>query len=553
MPTRVLPRKIPGPKPPPVIPPEPPSAPTIGAPTGTIPRGKIGGGGPWSLVNRFDPLFLSEGQKHSVPPAMLKSMMIVETGGKDVSDPFGATGVMQIKPKYWGAKANAAGYDLATDAGQIGMAAAMLGGSIPGVRGATPMERFLYTYYPVLNDDGSVCYDCRGESGHTPRMYLDDIALYSKLINEAAGVPSKPPDPDKPKPRDIVDIIVGGRPTDDRYGWKHPTDLPFYDYFEGHGGHANQHTGIDATTVKGQTLYTPIAGKIVCAGTDKGPGAWGSGCAAFGDTMGNGAGRIEILTPDEQHSLILGHCSDALVDVGDVVEIEDPVARAGGYNGWHVHIERRRFTGGSQIYVLEDPRLFNEAGTTPGQPAPELPAFTFLESPNRMSRQGRAPLAIVYHVSDDLNTANVLSWLRKPGSNASSHWVIDRDGSAYQLVGSAFAAFTNGKVERPRMDIPWLAARADAFIADRENANWYCITIEHIGKPDVPFTPEQIATSVAISRYYLHVYPSIPRVRGHMMRHADFDSVDRPYCPGPLFPLREVILACDGDPDRMAA
>jgi hypothetical protein len=151
-----------------------------------VPQGSIGGGSSWDLVNRFDAVFVAEGRKHNVPPAMLKSMMIVETGGVNVNDPFGATGVMQIKPMFWAAAAQAAGYDLATDAGQIGMAAAILGGNVPGVRGNDPTERFLYTYYPVLNSDGSICYDCVGESGHTPRMYLNDIAFYTRLINEAA-------------------------------------------------------------------------------------------------------------------------------------------------------------------------------------------------------------------------------------------------------------------------------------------------------------------------------------------------------------------------------
>src|SRR3954470_16138750 len=136
----------------------------IGAPTGTIPRGRIGGGGPWNLVNRFDDVFVAEGRKHSVRPTMLKSMMIVETGGVNVSDSHGATGVMQIKPIYWGDRARQAGYDLATDEGQVGMSAAILGGNVPGVRGDDPTERFLYTYYPILNRDGSICYNCRGES-----------------------------------------------------------------------------------------------------------------------------------------------------------------------------------------------------------------------------------------------------------------------------------------------------------------------------------------------------------------------------------------------------
>ena len=46
---------------------------------------------------------------------------------------------------------------------------------------------------------------------------------------------------------------------------------------------------------------------------------------------------------------------------------------------------------------------------------------------------GIVPVALSYHITDDLNLDNVLNWLRQPGSNASSHWVIDRDGTAAAL------------------------------------------------------------------------------------------------------------------------
>jgi hypothetical protein len=113
---------------------------------------------------------------------MLKSMMIVETSGVNVADDFGASGVMQIKRAFWDDRARAAGYDLGTDEGQIGMAAAIVGGSVPGVSGTTPTERFLSTYYPIPGG-----LDVPGESGHTQRMYLEDIAFYSRLIEEAGG------------------------------------------------------------------------------------------------------------------------------------------------------------------------------------------------------------------------------------------------------------------------------------------------------------------------------------------------------------------------------
>jgi N-acetyl-anhydromuramyl-L-alanine amidase AmpD len=564
MPTRVLPRKIPGPKPPPVgVPPDP----------GTTPGYVIGSyGNP--KIDKWDDVILAavDAVKRkrgvAVNPRVMKSIMGVESGqgGFDLwpvdrcrpfdgTDNVPACGAFQVKHRYH--KHRCPECDFTTIQGQAELATHVIGQTMQDFD-LDEIGAFLKAYFPT--DD---------VNGTTQREYVAKIRADVAAMTKDAGEQPAPTEPPKPAPRDIVSVIVGGRPTNTDYGWLAPAAGPFYDYFDDHSSgepnhDSSHHTGIDATTAKGQTLYTPIKGKVVCAGTGKGPGAWGTGCAAFPDTMGNGAGRIEILTPDEKHSLILGHCSDALVDVGDLVEFEDPVGRAGGDHGWHVHIERRRFVGGRQVYILENPRLFNAPGAAPIGATPPLPPFTFLESPNRMSRQGQAPLAIVYHVSDDLNLRNVLDWLCKRGSNASSHWVIDRDGTAYQLVGSAMAAFTNGAVLNPRRDIPWLAERADAFISGRENANWYTITIEHIGKPNLPFTPEQIATSVAISRYYLHVYPTIARSRGGMMRHSDFASAergpaadpdgrtDRSYCPGPLFPLREIILACDGDPDRLA-
>jgi N-acetyl-anhydromuramyl-L-alanine amidase AmpD len=356
----------------------------LGAPTGTIPEGEIGGGGPWAQVNRFDATFVAEGRKHGVPPAMLKSMMIVETGGKNVTDGHGATGVMQIKPIFWDAAARAAGYDLGTDEGQVGMAAAILGGSVPGVRGNDPTERFLYTYYPVLNADGSICYHCKGESGHTPQMYLDDIDFYTRLINEASGSPGS-------------------------------------------------------------------------AGT--------GGAAAF------------------------------------VAAAAEPPANI--------------------VWVGTD---------------------------NRHDRRGQSPVAIVYHVTDDMSYANVSNWFRTPGSNASAHFVIDRDGTPYQFVSTREAAWTNGDYSQWNDNIPWLVAAIARCEAGQANLNDYTVNLEFVGKPDQAFTEEQVSTAIGLTRYLLAEYPTIRPVRGHLLRHADINGESRPYCPGPNFPLGRIIEAVGGDP-----
>jgi len=188
-------------------------------------------------------------------------------------------------------------------------------------------------------------------------------------------------------------------------------------------------------------------------------------------------------------------------------------------------------------------------------PATPPAGIVWLGSPNWHERTGgQGPEAIVYHVTDDLNFANVRSHFQRPDSRASSHFVVERDGTIYQFVGTAKAAWTNGDVAEPRRDLRWLAAAVRrCYHAERNptgthNMNDFTITIECMGKPGLPFPPAQIARVVELSRYLLARYPAIRPTRGRLLRHSDINAVGRSYCPGPTFPLREVILTLGGDP-----
>jgi hypothetical protein len=108
------------------------------APTGTIgsPQGNIrtdvigyGTGGPWENYNAFDPEFTKYGQQFGVDPAVLKAMMVVESGGAAGTPDNGwGTGVMQVQPE-WEAEAQRLGLpSVSTPEGQVAMAAAILGG-----------------------------------------------------------------------------------------------------------------------------------------------------------------------------------------------------------------------------------------------------------------------------------------------------------------------------------------------------------------------------------------------------------------------------------------
>lgn len=166
---------------------------------------------------------------------------------------------------------------------------------------------------------------------------------------------------------------------------------------------------------------------------------------------------------------------------------------------------------------------------------------------------GQQPVAIAYHITDDMYFAGTKSWFQNPASQASAHVVIDRDGTIYQFVSSAKAAWTNGDFKRPRTDIAWLtAAIAQCWPNGPRNLNDFTLNIEHVGTPGNPPTEAQYRSSIALSKYWRDRYDITPN-RAHLLRHGDINSVDRSYCPGPNFDLARVIRELGGDPADMTS
>lgn len=166
---------------------------------------------------------------------------------------------------------------------------------------------------------------------------------------------------------------------------------------------------------------------------------------------------------------------------------------------------------------------------------------------------GRKPIAIVYHITDALEYHGTQSWFQNPSSDASAHVVIDYDGTIYQFVSSTRAAWTNGDYAFggqivANRSIPVVARIVNELATVGGNFNDFTLNIEHVGKPGgTPPTEAQYRSSIAISRYWLDRYLIKPG-RGRQLRHADVNSRDRAYCPGPDFDLARVIRACGGDP-----
>lgn len=190
-----------------------------------------------------------------------------------------------------------------------------------------------------------------------------------------------------------------------------------------------------------------------------------------------------------------------------------------------------------------------EDPTIPDSTKAIMPPVEWVGSPNYHAR-GMDPIAIIYHCTDDLNLSNTLSWFQNANSNASSTLVVDRDGKTYQCVSSKNAPWTNGAVRNPNLAMGYV----QEMRRRGGNFNNGSITIETVATPSTPPTEAQYKTLEAWTKYFTHpdVYgKSIKKIRGFLGRHADIDSVNRSYCPGPKFNLERIIKSVGGDPTKL--
>ncbi|WP_375759589.1 N-acetylmuramoyl-L-alanine amidase [Corallococcus exercitus] len=75
------------------------------------------------------------------------------------------------------------------------------------------------------------------------------------------------------------------------------------------------------------------------------------------------------------------------------------------------------------------------------------PAVISAPSPNSDSRNGADIDAIVLHHTGTNKGSADMAWMRNPDSKVSAHYMLDRDGKIYQLVGDSKRAWHAGKGE----------------------------------------------------------------------------------------------------------
>ncbi len=160
------------------------------------------------------------------------------------------------------------------------------------------------------------------------------------------------------------------------------------------------------------------------------------------------------------------------------------------------------------------------------------PIDTSHQSPNRNGYAGtRRVEAIVWHVTAG-GFGGSLSWLCSPAAGASANYLIDKDGTRYELVPPDQDAWANGQVDHPDTTNPAIAR----WLREGVNFNQRTISIETVRETSANnqpggFTTAQRDSLIALTAWLCERFGVTPD-RTHILRHAQVDSINRPYCPG---------------------
>ncbi|MCP3103122.1 N-acetylmuramoyl-L-alanine amidase [Myxococcus sp. K15C18031901] len=161
---------------------------------------------------------------------------------------------------------------------------------------------------------------------------------------------------------------------------------------------------------------------------------------------------------------------------------------------------------GDQTYAALKKAL---SGTTtpPTQPPGKFdkPAVVSAPSPNYDEREGTDIDTIVLHHTASNDGKADLSWMRNPKSEVSAHYMVDRDGKIYQLVGDDKRAWHAGKSELHG-------------VPTDVNARSIGIEIVNDGSGKTAFTEAQYKALTQLTGYLMQKY-DVPAK--NLVGHAD--------------------------------
>jgi len=174
-------------------------------------------------------------------------------------------------------------------------------------------------------------------------------------------------------------------------------------------------------------------------------------------------------------------------------------------------------------------------------------------SQNFENRYGFSPDIIVNHITAGTKVSSALNWFANPAAQASSHFIVDVDGTIYQCVPIDKAAWGNGTSVKAGDNRYYGLSTIEAVKSRRTNANFYTVSIEHVNVGGGALTALQLAATIELHKYIIsevkRIYDvTIPIDRNHIVGHYQINPVTKPNCPGACFPFDKILAGLTAKP-----
>ncbi len=162
-------------------------------------------------------------------------------------------------------------------------------------------------------------------------------------------------------------------------------------------------------------------------------------------------------------------------------------------------------------------------------------------------RSGQVPVMIVCHRTCG-SFDGAVSWLQNPESQASSHFVVAKDGRVVQLVEIEDTAWCNGTSKDSGSSRYFKKSTLEYVRGNGNNANSYTVSIEFEGlsNENGELTDEQFQAGVELVQY---IVTEIKKIYDHdlvvsmetLVGHCHITPEWKPNCPGDRFPFNKMI------------
>ncbi len=163
-------------------------------------------------------------------------------------------------------------------------------------------------------------------------------------------------------------------------------------------------------------------------------------------------------------------------------------------------------------------------------------------------------ILIVNHITEG-SANSCISCFLNPKSEASTHFLVARDGTITQFMKLTDSAWGNGTTSNPNSNMYYKYSKNEIISKNSINANLFTVSIEHEGfysQTKGALTELQYKSTLWLHK---HIIKEIKRLydidiaidRTHIIGHGEVSPKTRPNDPGELFPFDRLIKDLKGD------